>query len=73
VLGFQKAQVRRRELVESLQSSTAQIGQLGKGLTNRVGELEQHLPQTTRSAVTSLRNVAKTQEALLRNVVGINR
>ncbi|MGH9094455.1 MAG: hypothetical protein ACRDXE_04780 [Acidimicrobiales bacterium] len=106
VLGFQRAQVRRRELTEAIPAQlfaisdrlSTQAAQLAKAapalgareqlvelarlvdervqparreLQVRVDELESRLPEAPRQAVHTLRQVAQSQEATLRSVVGL--
>lgn len=67
VLGFQRAQVRRRELTHQIETV---IGPLRAEVARRGTDLEERLPNQARSAARSLRAVAGTQEALLREVIG---
>ncbi len=107
VLGFQRAQVRRRELIEAVPAQVSAIAdRLGSQVSQlstaggpvgeareqlielvrlvdervqparrefdaRVDEIEARLPEGPRRAVQSIRQVAYSREAALREVVGI--
>ncbi|MCU4185693.1 hypothetical protein K6U06_15095 [Acidiferrimicrobium sp. IK] len=61
VLGFQKAQVRRRELIEQLSAQGGQVAHLGQrleGLGDQVGAQLSHLGGQVGAQVGQLRSVA---------------
>ncbi|HWG73017.1 MAG TPA: hypothetical protein VG184_03070 [Acidimicrobiales bacterium] len=70
LLGFQRAQVRRRELGHQLEELARAVDMavapLRVDLNRRVDGLEDRLPDQARLAVRSLREVAKLPEQLLR-------
>ncbi len=85
VLGFNKAQVRRRELLAQLETQTAEVrNQLAKvaddveerfeplvdAVDSRLDQLEEQLPGQAREAFKAARTVAKVASHSLRSRLG---
>jgi hypothetical protein len=80
VIGFQRAQVRRRELSQQLntqlQETRGQVEKLAKDLEDRVepviGQFEERLPAPARDLVNQARDAAKDVQTQLRSFVNRN-
>jgi hypothetical protein len=68
VLGFQKAQVRRRELVKTIDESLRPVRQ---EIDGRLDELEGRLPVAAKELVKRARTLTKDTEDQVRKLVGV--
>jgi predicted component of type VI protein secretion system len=68
VLGFQKAQVRRRALLKTIDQTLRPVRQEFEG---RLDELEERLPDQAKDLVKRARTLTKETEDQVRKLVGV--